>query len=95
MMGGDLLTVQEVGVVIGSCPATINMWYKWRRTHPDHELAKLLPDYEQQGGRQTRYWHKADIWKLIEFKQRIPKGRHGILGEVTQAYVKKEKKNVD
>lgn len=85
-----MLTVQEVAVLVGSSVQTINGWYRWKKLHPDHELAKLIPDYtRQQGGRLTRYWNQADIWRLIQFKKTIPQGRFGIMGDVTQKYVKK------
>jgi len=90
-MSDRLLNATEVAVIIGSSVPTITSWYKWKAVEPDHELAKLLPDYIQTNPRQTRYWKESDIWKLIEFKSRIPQGRNGILGSVTQKYVKKNK----
>lgn len=87
------LTVQEVAVAIGSSVQTINGWYRWKNLHPEHELAKLLPDYHrQEGGRRTRFWNQSDVWKLIQFKKSIPQGRLGIMGDVTQKYVTKKVK---
>jgi len=84
------LTVQEVAVIIGSSVQTINGWYRWKALHPDHELAELIPEYTRlPGGRLTRYWNQSDIWRLIQFKKAIPQGRHGIMGDVTQKYAKK------
>jgi predicted DNA-binding transcriptional regulator AlpA len=86
-----LLKVEEVALLVGSSVKTINNWYAWKKVEPEHELAKLLPDFIQTGSRKTRYWKQGDIWMLIKFKQSLPKGRNGVLGKVTQKYyVKKE-----
>ena len=85
----DKLKITEVAVLIDKSPQTINMWYQWKRDNPDNEYAKILPEYQQYGPRKTRYWDRGDIWKLIEFAQKLPKGRNGFMGDVTQKYVKK------
>ena len=90
-----LLNVQELSMLIGSSIQTIGSWYRWKELHPDHELAKLIPDYTRIGNRRTRYWKQDDVWKLIEFKQKLPQGRNGIMGEVTQKYVKKKEDTAD
>ncbi len=87
------LNAQEVALLVGCSVYMLNVWYKWKKLHPEHELAKLLPDYTQAGGRQTRYWKMDDVYKIIEFRQKLPIGRNGILGDVTQKYVKKKEKN--
>ena len=86
------INVTTVSFLVGATVQTITMWYKWKSLHPDHELAKLLPDYTR-GSRNTRLWDKADVWKLIEFKKSIPQGRNGLMGDVTQAYVKDNFRN--
>lgn len=87
------LRVEEVAVMIGSSVKSINNWYMFKKQNPDNELAKLLPEFKQEGTRMTRYWNESDIWKLIEFKQSIPHGRNGIMGSVTQKYYRKDNKN--
>ena len=89
------LKIEEVAVLIGSSVNSINNWYAYKRLHPESALAKLLPDVTQEGVRQTRYWDSDDVWKLIEFKNSVPKGRNGIMGDATQKYYrrKKEKEN--
>ena len=87
-----LLRIEEVALLIGSSSKSINNWYWFKRENPDNEYAKILPDYIQEAERQTRYWREADIWKLLEFKQRMPKGRNGVMGSITQRYYKKEAK---
>ena len=87
----DLLTVEEVVLLVGVSFNTLNYWYRWKRENPDHELAKLLPDPIKQGQRSTRYWKYSDIERISEFKHSIPKGRYGgILASVTQKYAKKK-----
>ena len=86
-----LYKIEEVALMVGVSSPTINIWYRWKRNHPDHALAELLPDFVQSGPRQARFWKQADCWKLIQFKQSIPHGRNGILGDTTQKYVRKVK----
>lgn len=88
-MSRNLLNVQEVAVLIGSSVQTIGSWYKWRSLNPTHPLAKMLPDYKRIGNRNTRYWEREDLEKLIKFKGSLPQGRNGVMGSVTQKYVKK------
>lgn len=90
----DLLTVEQVVVLVGCSFNTINYWYRWKRENPEHELAQLLPDPIKKSERGTRYWKYSDIEKLSEFKHSIPKGRYGgILASVTQRYIKKGEKS--
>ena len=93
-MGEQLLRIEEVALLIGVSSQTLNIWYRWKKYNPDNEYAKMLPEYIQQGKRQIRLWKKSDVWALIEFKNTIPHGRHGILGDVTQRrYKYKEAEN--
>lgn len=92
MADEKLLTVQAVSFLVGSSVQTISSWYRWKDLHPESELAKLLPEYTRIGKKNTRYWKQSDVWSLIEFKKSIPQGRNGIMGEVTQKYVKKKSK---
>ena len=79
-----LLKIEEVAMMIGVSSQTINNWYRFKKLHPENELASILPDFYQEKPRQIRYWQKSDIWALVEFKNKLPHGRNGILGEVTQ-----------
>ena len=84
------IKIEELAMRIDSSTQTINNWYKWKRMFPNNELAALLPEYTQEGARQTRYWNTEDIWKFIEFKQHIIRGRNGVMGEVTQRRLNKK-----
>lgn len=75
------IKIEELAMRIDSSVQTINNWYKWKRENPDNELAALLPDYIQEGKRQTRYWDYDDIWKFVEFKTAIIHGRNGVMGQ--------------
>lgn len=86
-----LLKVQEVAMMIDSSIQTISGWYRWKAENPDHQLAKLLPDFQRIGNKNTRYWKQSDIWKLTQFKKSIPQGCKGVMGSVTQKYVRKKK----
>lgn len=88
-----LLNIQEVAVLINSSVPTISSWYKWKDENKDNEFAKMLPSFERHGAHRARYWKYTDVWKLVEFKQSIPQGRNGIMGSVTQRYVKTNKRN--
>lgn len=90
-----LLKLEEVAILIGSSGKSINNWYWFKRENPDNEYAQMLPDFIQNGERQTRYWRESDIWKLLEFKQAIPQGRNGIMGSITQRYYKKKEDEVE
>ena len=73
--------VEEVAVLIGCASPTINKWYRYKKAHPEDILFQTLPDYEQDGDRQTRYWSQDAIYKLSEFQLHIPRGRLGIMGK--------------
>lgn len=83
-MAERMLKIEEVALMLGVSTQTINIWYRWARENPDNEFAKMIPKYTQSGSRQTRYWLQSDVWKLIEFSKMIPRGRNGIMGDITQ-----------
>lgn len=84
-----LLRIEEVAVLCGVSVQTINNWYKFKRENPDNEYAQLLPVYECIGEHNQRFWDKADVNSLLTFKQKMPKGCKGVMGSVTQRYVRK------
>lgn len=88
----NLLKVEELAIRIGSSVPTISSWYRWKRANPEHEMAKMLPEFERHGAHRTRYWRVEDVEKIMEFKASIPQGRNGVMGSITQKYVKKDKK---
>lgn len=91
-MGEQMLRIEEVALLVGVSSQTINNWYRWKKLHPDDDYAKILPEFEQTGPRQMRLWKKSDLWAFVEFKNVIPHGRNGVLGEVTQRKSRRNKK---
>ena len=85
-----MLRAEEVALLVGCSVPTINNWYRFKLEYPDHPMSKILPEFVQSGPRQKRYWDEKDIYKLIEFRAKLPHGRNGILGDVTQRYYKKK-----
>ncbi len=84
-----LLTIEQVAVTCRVSCQTINNWYKFKRENPDNEYARMLPDFIVLGGHNQRFWDKSDLNALVNFKQISPKGCKGVMGSVTQRYVKK------
>ena len=91
-MASKLLNANETAMYVGVSVQTLSSWYRWKALHPDHEMAKLLPEYTRIGNRRTRYWTQEDVWSLVKFRTSIPQGKNGIMGDVTQRYVKKKSK---
>ena len=88
------LRVEEVAIFVGVSVNTLNSWYRFKKQFPDDEFAKMLPCYTQEGGdRGIRLWNEKDVDRLIEFKRVRPTGRNGVMGKVTQKYVKNKKEN--
>ena len=87
-MNQHLMRIEEVALRIGVSTKTIRNWYKFKRENPDDELAKILPDPVTFGSGPALHWTSNDIWRLLEFKAKIPRGRNGVMGTVTQKYVK-------
>lgn len=88
------LKVDKVALLVGVSVKTINSWYWFKEHNPDNEYSKLLPEFTRQTGRGTRYWQSDDIPKLIEFRAKVPHGRNGILGDITQRYTRKKKEEL-
>ena len=89
-MNNNLLRAEELAMRIGTSVPTISSWYIWKRLNPEHEMARKLPDFERHGAHRTRYWRAEDVERVMEFKRSIPQGRNGLMGAITQKYVKKK-----
>lgn len=95
-MSERLLKVTEVAFIVGVAPKTIEVWYAFKRKHPENEYAKMLPNYQQETSRGIRYWKECDIEKILEFKNNKPTGRNGLFGDITHMNyykLKREAKN--
>ncbi len=77
------LTATRVAQHLDISVPTLTNWYRWYN-NPDYDKppnVPELPKYEQNGKRATRYWKEEDLPKLIKFRDWVPKGRAGIMGE--------------
>lgn len=83
------MKVEELALAVGVSVKTVNNWYAFKQVEPDNELAKLLPEFQQEHPRGTRLWKFSDIWRVKDFQSRIKIGRNGHMGIITQKYVKK------
>lgn len=88
-----LYKASETAMLLGITTDTLDIWYRFKRQNPDNKYAKMLPEIKhKEGNQKQRFWTEDDIFRLIEYKNTIPQGRNGIMGSVTQKYVKKEDK---
>lgn len=74
-----ILYVKDLSALLGCTTWTINNWYMFKNQHPEHELAKKLPEvsYTTEGVRK-RYWKLEDVEKIAEFQKVIPQGNKGL-----------------
>jgi hypothetical protein len=91
-MKQNKVTIEELACMIGTSVQTINIWYKFKKHFPKDPKAKLLPEYTQEGPHRTRYWNTDDVWKIVEFKNSIVKGRKGTMGDITQRRIKSDRR---
>ncbi len=81
-----MLGVEEMAAIVGVTSQTVKSWYKFRKENPDNPYARMLPETER-GLRNKILFHETDKEALLEFKRNKPKGRYGVMGDVTQKYV--------
>jgi hypothetical protein len=86
------LKIDKLAMLVGVSTRTINNWYWFKSANPNNEYAKMLPDYRiDKKSHGSRVWDSNDVDKLIDFKSKIPHGRNGVLGDITQRYERKKK----
>lgn len=81
---------EETAAMVGISLQTLNIWYAFKRLNPNSERAQMIPDCIQADKHMVRYWTKNDIKKLKRFKETVKHGRNGVMGSITQRYVKKK-----
>jgi hypothetical protein len=92
-----MVTASRVANQLDISTKTLISWYKFYESDlPKPDNMPELPPYEQAYFRAPRYWREEDIPKLITFKEWVPKGKRGVMGEInvtcwTKAYVEKRK----
>lgn len=87
----ELLSATKVSQMLDVSVLTLTRWYQWQQENPDYEEAPKLPKYIQVGVRAPRYWQREDISQLKVFQNWVKPGCKGVMGSVTQKYVKSEK----
>jgi hypothetical protein len=88
----ELITASKVANALDISVKTLTTWYKWYND-PDEvkpDNMPILPDYKQKNPQAPRYWKKSDIKKIKEFKMWLPRGRNGVMGNLTNQYSKKK-----
>lgn len=87
------LNADEIVKEINITKTTLNRWYKWYSiTENKPDDCPELPKYEQQYSSAPRYWDESSIEALKRFKNWVPKGSKGLMGEVSQVYWSKKKR---
>ena len=76
------ITATKITQFLDISVQTLNSWYAW---YNDPEFEKpegtpYLPPYEQEHPRAPRYWTEDDLYDLRKFKEWVPKGRGGVMG---------------
>ena len=94
-MNEEYIKIEAVATLVNTSVQSINNWYRFAKQNPDNEYAKMLPEYVRAADCNVRLWKKEDIQKIIKFKSVIPKGRNGILGDITQASKRKKIESSD
>lgn len=88
------LNANELVKELNITKTTLNRWYKWyNSTKNKPSDCPKLPMYEQQYSTAPRMWDESAIQELIKFKNWIPKGSKGIMGEVSHIYWAKRKRS--
>lgn len=82
------ITVNRVAQFLDVSVVTVNNWYKWYN-NPDFKKpdgVPYLPPYQQDHPRGVRYWTEDDLFDLKKFRDWIPRGRGGVMGDQNASY---------
>lgn len=77
------ITATKITQFLDISVQTLNSWYQWYN-NAEFEKPKdtpYLPPYEQKHPRAPRYWTEDDLYDLRKFKEWIPRGRGGVMGD--------------
>lgn len=78
------LRIEEVAMIIGVSVQTLERWYKFKKEHPESEVAQEIPEYfvgSTTGARRTRLWTQEAVFSLMQFKTERKLGRTGKMGK--------------
>jgi hypothetical protein len=86
----ELLSASKVAQHLDISVTTLTNWYKWYdesiRTNTLPSTTPPLPAYLQKTERGPRQWYLQDLPMLESFQKWIPKGRGGLMGDVSSRY---------
>ena len=76
--------------------ATLNRWYGWYNDDRFEKPEDMppLPPYVQKGVGGKRYWKEEDMKMLHAFKDWMPKGRAGVMGDYNNQFWGKRGKEI-
>ncbi len=82
------LTATKVAQHLDITVVTLTNWYTWYNNDKYVKPANTpeLPKYEQVHERAARYWNESDLHKLEKFKEWVPKGRNGVMGQLNARF---------
>lgn len=89
ILDNDEITATQVCYLLNIHFRTLGMWYTYIQQTPPEKLPKDcpgLPPYRQDKPRGKRYWKVSDVHQLYRFQQWVPKGKAGVMGEVSRKY---------
>ena len=78
------MRIEEVAMIIGVSVQTLERWYKFKKEHPESDVAQEIPDYKVAstlGSRRTRLWTQEAVFSLMQFKTERKLGRTGKMGK--------------
>ena len=86
----SLLSATQVAAKLGITVKTLTTWYKWYNDNMLKHFIRneqpidcpILPPYTQTKLNSPRYWDESNMEQLIKFKNWVPKGRGGVMGNV-------------
>ena len=95
MRDTKMLTASNVANKLNISVKTLTNWYKWAF---DDAIQKpenypKLPEYTQSYQRGPRLWTESDVEQLKLFQSWLPRGRNGVMGEVSSKYWSKKGKS--
>lgn len=84
---GKYLTTPQVAERVGVSTKTLNNWYKYYVSDSEKPAnMPELPMYIQKVYRGLKLWKPEDIDKIIAFKEWIPRGKNGVMADISSRY---------
>lgn len=82
--GKRVYTATKISQFLDISVPTLNSWYKW---YNDPTFVKpidtpYLPPYIQKSKMGIRYWDEDCLYYLRKFKDWLPRGRGGVMGDM-------------